>query len=73
MAMIGDGTAHYDHDFDGTSQEAGGCHVEFRNRQTPSIARVRYVLGTLWVSHKSGFAPCRHVERILFNSLVYLI
>lgn len=73
MAMIGDGTAHYDHDFDGTSQEAGGCHVEFRNRPTPSIARVRYVLGTLWVSLNSGFAPCRYIEGILFNPLVSCI
>ena len=49
MAMIGDATVHYDHDFDGTSQEAGGCHVEFRNKASSSIARVRYVLGTLSV------------------------
>lgn len=48
--MIGDGTVHYDHDFDGTSQEAGGCQIEFRNRQSPSTARVRYILGTLSVN-----------------------
>lgn len=57
MAMIGDGTLHYDHDFDGESIEAGGCHAEFRNKKDRNIARVSYILGTLSV-------------RRLFNSLI---
>ena len=49
MAMNGDGTSHYDHDFDGSLQEAGGCQVDFRNQPSPSTARIKYVLGTLSV------------------------
>lgn len=41
--MIGDGKTHYDHDFDGTSAEAGGCSLEFRNKPEPVSVRITHV------------------------------
>lgn len=43
MAMIGDGNTKYDHDFDGNTQEAGGCTSEFRNKVKPTAVRITYI------------------------------
>eukprot|EP00842_Homolaphlyctis_polyrhiza_P004543 jgi/Hompol1/508/HPOL_005338-RA len=43
MGMVNDGKIKYDHDFDGHSSEAGGCFGDFRNKDYPTLARVRYV------------------------------
>ncbi|KAI8894245.1 legume-like lectin family-domain-containing protein [Globomyces pollinis-pini] len=43
MGMIGNGLTKYDHDFDGSSNEAGGCAAEFRNLEVNSKARVTYL------------------------------
>jgi mannose-binding lectin 2 len=44
MAMIGDGKTSYNHDFDGNTQEAGGCIAEFRNKSRPTTIRITYIL-----------------------------
>jgi hypothetical protein len=46
MGMVGDGKTHYDHDFDGNNVEIGGCHMEIRNKQQASTARITYLHGT---------------------------
>jgi hypothetical protein len=43
--MKGDGKTHYDHDFDGSSNELGGCHLEIRNRPAPTSCRITYLDG----------------------------
>ncbi|RKO99547.1 hypothetical protein CXG81DRAFT_3004, partial [Caulochytrium protostelioides] len=42
-AMVGDGKTPYDHATDGVSNEIGGCSLNFRNKNWPTRARVRYV------------------------------
>ena len=41
--MQGDGKTHYDHDFDGSTVELGGCHQEIRNKEKPTFVRVTYL------------------------------
>lgn len=43
MGMIGDGKKHYNHDFDGSDVEIGGCVHEFRNLVGPSTCRITYM------------------------------
>lgn len=43
--MNGDGKTHYDHDFDGSTVELGGCHQEIRNKPSPTTCRITYLDG----------------------------
>jgi Legume-like lectin family len=45
MAMAGDGKTKYDHDFDGSNVELGGCHEEIRNKASPTTCRITYLDG----------------------------
>lgn len=49
MAMVGDGKKQYDHDFDGSNNEVGGCATEFRNSEHPTRVRIRYLKKELMV------------------------
>lgn len=42
-AMIGDGKTSYDVGNDGVTTEIGGCEADFRNKEWPTKARVKYI------------------------------
>ncbi|KAJ1562733.1 nucleolar DEAD-box protein required for synthesis of 60S ribosomal subunit, partial [Nowakowskiella sp. JEL0078] len=41
--MVGDGNAMYDHHADGMPNEIGGCPADFRSKDWPTKAKVKYV------------------------------
>ncbi|RKO92648.1 legume-like lectin, partial [Blyttiomyces helicus] len=42
-AMLGDGKTKYDHSNDGKTNEIGGCAADFRERDWPTKAKVKYI------------------------------
>jgi lectin, mannose-binding 2 len=44
--MLGDGKTAYDNDNDGKDQELGGCSSEFRDKDYPTKAKIRYIKNT---------------------------
>jgi hypothetical protein len=52
--MVNNGSAHYDHDRDGTHTQLGGehagCEAKFRNKDFDANMLVRYVADTVSVS-----------------------
>ncbi|KAJ3080191.1 hypothetical protein HK102_003235 [Quaeritorhiza haematococci] len=42
-AMVGDGKTKYDHSQDGKPTEIGGCPADFRNKNYPTKARIKYI------------------------------
>ncbi|KAI9019803.1 putative lectin family integral membrane protein [Hyaloraphidium curvatum] len=43
MAMVGDGNTSYDNSQDGKPNEIGGCPSDFRSKDWPTKAKVRYI------------------------------
>ena len=66
--MINNGTAHYDHDRDGTHTMIGGCEVKFRNFAHDTYINIRYENDVLTVTHdldnKRAWEPCLKVEGV---------
>jgi mannose-binding lectin 2 len=54
MAMSGDGTQSYDHDFDGNGQELGGCTAEYRNKDTPTEVRITFLPEGMKLEYKTA-------------------
>jgi lectin, mannose-binding 2 len=54
--MVNNGSAHYDHDNDGTHSQLGGehtgCEAKFRNKDYDTQILIRYVGDTLSVSSR---------------------
>ena len=67
-AMINNGSAHYDHDRDGTHTMIGGCEVKFRNFAHDTFINIRYENDVITVTHdldnKRAWEPCLRVEGV---------
>ncbi|GLV39697.1 ergic53 [Carabus blaptoides fortunei] len=54
MAVQNDGTRHFDHQNDGTTQQLAGCLRDFRNKPFPTRARIEYYMNTLTLLFHNG-------------------
>lgn len=54
--MVNNGSAHYDHDRDGTHTMIGGCEVKFRNMEHDTFIAIRYENDVL-----TGAAPAGNI------------
>lgn len=72
MAVINDGTRHFDHQNDGGSQALAGCLRDFRNKPFPTRARIEYYQNVLTVLFHSGmtnndqdYEMCLRAENVI--------
>ncbi|ELU14932.1 hypothetical protein CAPTEDRAFT_227830 [Capitella teleta] len=67
-AMVGNGSAHYDHDRDGTHTEVAGCESHFRKSAHETYIAIRYEKKKLTVSTdiegKNAWKECFSVEGV---------
>ncbi|KAJ3341945.1 hypothetical protein HDU93_003766 [Gonapodya sp. JEL0774] len=78
MAMVGDGKTSYDKDKDGKANEIAGCSSDFRNRQNPTRARVRYSRDAqeltldLSVNADGAWEQCFKVDNVVLPMVGYV-
>lgn len=78
MAVINDGTRHFDHQNDGGNQALAGCLRDFRNKPFPTRARIEYYQNVLTVLFHSGmtnneqdYEMCLRAENVVLPKTGY--
>lgn len=78
MAVINDGTRHFDHQNDGGVQALAGCLRDFRNKPFPTRARIEYYQNVLTVLFHSGmtnndqdYEMCLRAENVVLPKAGY--
>ncbi|KAI8802608.1 vesicular integral-membrane protein VIP36 [Cladochytrium replicatum] len=76
-AMIGDGETSYDHDNDNRATEIGGCAGDFRGKDWPTRAKVKYIKNgylqvQLSVLGDDNWSDCFLVRNVSLPSMGYL-
>lgn len=78
MAVINDGTRHFDHQNDGGNQAIAGCLRDFRNKPFPTRARIEYYQNVLTVLFHSGmtnndvdYEMCLRAENVVLPKTGY--
>ncbi|KAK9728991.1 hypothetical protein K7432_000628 [Basidiobolus ranarum] len=76
-AMIGDGKTPYNVEKDGEPTKLGGCEANFRNRQLPTKALVRYIQKKhiqvkLLLNEEGTWVDCISLDHVSLPNIVYL-
>ena len=68
LAMVNNGTLHYDHDRDGTHTQLAGCEARFRNVEHTTQMKIRYENDVLSVftdfENKNEWKECFSVDGV---------